>query len=132
MPRFLLIPLVAISLTAGCASTVTIQKVQLSDVTSNPHAFNGRAITVCGWTANQFEDGNITVNADRSGGGLAVNWCDNAPRTKVPTYGCVSGTVRPLGGMSVAAADGRPAPGELVTVSTGTNHTWEINPSCRD
>jgi len=66
------------------------------------------------------------------GGGLAVEWCDDAPETRKPTYACIAGRIEPAWGMSADAADGHPAPGELVAVSNGSAFSWAIRQSCSD
>jgi hypothetical protein len=121
--------LLALAVLAGCTRPAP-SKVPLADIVASPRAYNGQTVTTCGWATNQFEDINMYVSADGSGGGLSLLWCAGAPKTKAPTYQCVTGTINTFAGMSVAAADGHPAPGEPIVISTATPFRWEVDQSC--
>jgi len=113
-------------------SSCTSSETQLSEIAAHPRDYNGRLVTTCGWATNEFEDLNITIGhegAARDGAkGLAVEWCENEPKTRGPTLQCITGTIEPAYGQSVDEADRKP--GTMFAISTGSPFGWWMRQAC--
>lgn len=140
-----LLRILVVGFVSGCSSTVDVTNVTnplatsaeetqfdrtpgnppadaipLADLFSESTIQPRRVVKTCGWTTNQFEDTQISLNLeDRyqyESIGFGLVWLSAEPRTSHPEWRCITGRIRPVCGWEDHTS----------CISNGTVHLYEI------